>query len=200
MSYQIKLRTNIKRDDRFTSASSTDRYVQGTYTKNGWNWQRPAIEEKVKPSGKGTVFIFADGMDGQTHKEKAAELAINAVKAHFENMEELPDSDAGKNEELQLAFLEAHHAVVEDIKNHPERDGMGTNLFVHWFNENKSYLGWNSLNNFYLFRDDKLKKIDGEPFHIWSFIDQAAVTSSDEVHHSLGNKNLHHVSIRPMNL
>ncbi len=186
MNTQISIETNIKRDDIKTRNNVTDEYLVGKYHSGLWTWKRPKFREKIKASERGYIYLFVDGMNGEVQNDNAATLATTAIQRHFEDLKVLPTGDSAINQELQTAFLEAHHAIVERVKEQPFQKGMGTNAYIIWIIKDKVYAAWNSQTHFYVLSEDKLKKQAHDDFYIWSFVEGDKGIKAAEGHHSLG--------------
>lgn len=78
----------------------------------------------VEPDLK--LFAVADGLGGHQAGELASQTAIDVLTATVRDAHE-----AGQAPELELlldAFDRANTSILEDAREHPERDGMGTTL------------------------------------------------------------------------
>ena len=78
-------------------------------------------EDDLDFQRKGRLAVVADGMGGHEGGKLASAIAVETVRDGYLNH---PDGDP--REALQTAFQNAHAAIQEYARQHPELDGMGT--------------------------------------------------------------------------
>jgi serine/threonine protein phosphatase PrpC len=89
------------------------------------------------------LMVLADGMGGHEYGEIASNIAVNTFLDCFiqNTIGEIP-------KRLKLALLMANEAMADEIRLHPEKDGMGTTLVaahisdagLHWISVGDSLL------------------------------------------------------------
>jgi PPM family protein phosphatase len=79
----------------------------------------PAADEEFLR--KGRLIAIADGMGGHAGGKVASALALDSIRAVFEN-----GSAADPSDVLISGFARAQEAIRSHVASHPELDGMGT--------------------------------------------------------------------------
>ncbi|MGH9696328.1 MAG: protein phosphatase 2C domain-containing protein, partial [Bryobacteraceae bacterium] len=83
----------------------------------------PASDEEFER--KGRLIAIADGMGGHAGGKVASTLALDSIRATFENGSAGdPPSDPG--DILISGFARAQQSILSHVASHPELDGMGT--------------------------------------------------------------------------
>lgn len=106
-------------------------------------------------SEPGLLLSVADGMGGAEAGEVASKLAVDAIRAYFNEL--LAASKPPFTPEfIANALVEVLHyanqAIVDHALNNPSTSGMGTTMILGWLYEQTLHIGWIGDSRAYLFR------------------------------------------------
>ncbi|MBM3318647.1 MAG: serine/threonine-protein phosphatase [Candidatus Eisenbacteria bacterium] len=126
---------------------------------------RPANEDSLHaapaPDGKaathGRIFIVADGMGGHAAGEVASALAVSTVAERYYAAPVTADADPAPS--LTASFLDAHQAIREDARSHPERRRMGTTCTALLLRGGEFWTAHIGDSRAYLFRGGTLRRL-----------------------------------------
>jgi protein phosphatase len=104
-------------------------------------------------SGKGILFIIADGMGGHAGGKEASSLAVNVIKNVFLN-----STSSDLELVLKEALEEANSQIFNKSENSKELKGMGTTCSALILKENKGFISHIGDSKIYLIESDYVKK------------------------------------------
>ncbi len=109
---------------------------------------REANEDTLLRDDDARLFVVADGMGGHRAGEVASATAVEAVREHLDD-----------GNDLALAVGAANTSVFEKAQDNPEMRGMGTTLTAMRVEEGTAYIGHVGDSRAYLLRDGQLTQV-----------------------------------------
>ena len=90
---------------------------------------------------KGSVFVVADGMGGESAGEIASEIAVQSIRAFIHT--ELNKEEVQPFEKiLESALVFAHNKIKDACRNNADYIGMGTTATICLLTSEKIYISW----------------------------------------------------------
>jgi serine/threonine protein phosphatase PrpC len=114
---------------------------------------RPRNEDRFHVDAARGIFIVVDGVGGHTGGERAAEIAVDAVRARLER-------DTGSLvERLREAIAGANEAIHDESRARPELSGMACVLTAALVNNGRVYAGHVGDTRLYKLRANDIVKL-----------------------------------------
>lgn len=120
------------------------------------------------------LFIVADGMGGYHGGDIASELAIDTIKEHLLDLDEISQAD------IKKSILEANTKVWSKTKSNTELQGMGTTVVIASIDENNR-LTWGNVGDsrLYICSDDKLVQLTTDHSLVQSLVDSGVLPEEE---------------------
>lgn len=106
--------------------------------------------------------IVADGMGGHAGGEEASRIACQAIQSYLVKHWHAVEHNSAL---LEVAFLQANQAIVQEQQHYPQRSDMGTTAVVVIFREQQVYCAHVGDSRLYRLRGAKLQQITED--HTW---------------------------------
>ena len=136
--------------------------------------------------GRAALLIVADGVGGQQAGEKASETALETVAQYAtQAMQYYTVDEAAEErfvEELRMAVMRTHEAVVLEAEEYPERQGMATTLTVVKVINRRGYVIQVGDSRCYLLRNGELSQITRDQTIAQDLVDQGVMSDATAEH------------------
>lgn len=132
----------------------------------------------------GCLFAVADGMGGHRAGEVASELAIEAVKETFR---QLDDAHKEPVATIQKAFALAAQRIEERAKVDDACEGMGTTLTMAFKSEDVLYIGHIGDSRAFVVKDGGIKQITKDHSLVAELVRTGAISSDEAKNHPQRN-------------
>jgi protein phosphatase len=139
----------------------------------------PAGDEEFER--KGRLIAIADGMGGHAGGKVASTLALDSLRAVFEN------GSADASEMLISGFASAQQSILSHVASHPELDGMGTTCtaaILHRGNLSYGHIGDSRL---YLLRAGNFGPITEDHSLVNQLVESGVLTPEQAAGHQQKN-------------
>lgn len=139
----------------------------------------PAADEEFER--KGRLIAVADGMGGHAGGKVASTLALDSLRAVFEN------GTADSSEMLMTGFASAQQSILNHVASHPELDGMGTTCtaaILHRGNLSYGHIGDSRL---YLLRAGSFGPITQDHSLVNQLVESGVLTPEQAASHQQKN-------------
>jgi serine/threonine protein phosphatase PrpC len=131
---------------------------------------------------KGRLAIVADGMGGHEGGKLASTIAVEAVRDEYLNH---PDGDPCQA--LQTAFQNAHAAIQEYARQHPELHGMGTTCTAVTILDSELCYGHVGDSRLYLIRGYNISRITQDHSQVERLVQDGLITPEEAAVHPQRN-------------
>lgn len=123
---------------------------------------RSANQDSYFIDPEGRFVIVADGMGGHAGGEEASHIATQVIQTCLvKNWDSVEPNSAL----LEVAFLQANQAIVQEQQHYPQRSDMGTTAVVVIFREQQVYCAHIGDSRLYRLREAQLQQITED--HTW---------------------------------
>lgn len=135
---------------------------------NEWSFDE---DEMLELSVKGALMAVADGVGGANAGEVASYVAIESVKASFEELVDISQSIQGREKLLEETILKAHQDILTHQQKEPETAGMCTTLILGWVKDNHLHVGWVGDSRCYIHHEGiTLLPFTNDHSLVWDFV------------------------------
>lgn len=150
------------------------------------------VADQVESLSKaGCLLVVADGMGGMNAGEVASAIAIETVKAAFNQerlTEEVLSSPQSRTKYLEKVIVDSDAAIKKRSCVDKECEGMGSTLILAWLYDNQVTVSWCGDSRAYLYREtDGLKQISKDHSYVQSLVDEGKITIEEAFDHPYGN-------------
>jgi PPM family protein phosphatase len=139
-------------------------------------------EDDLDFQRKGRLAVVADGMGGHEGGKLASAIAVEAVRDEYLNH---PDGDP--LQALQSAFQNAHSAIQEYVRQHPELDGMGTTCTAVAILNSQLCYGHVGDSRLYLIRSYNISRITRDHSQVERLVQDGLITPEEAAVHPQRN-------------
>jgi len=140
----------------------------------------PAADEEF--NRKGRLIAIADGMGGHAGGKIASTLALDAIRAVFEN-----GSGGGPSEILVSGFAHAQRSILSHVESHPEFDGMGTTCTAAILHRGNLFYGHIGDSRLYLLHDGKFAIVTEDHSLVNQLVQSGALAPDQAASHQQKN-------------
>ncbi len=143
----------------------------------------PAGDEEF--DRKGRLIAIADGMGGHAGGKVASTLALDSLRAIFEN----GSADAGSDPSATLisGFASAQQSILNHVASHPELDGMGTTCTAAILHRGNLFYGHIGDSRLYLLRAGNFGPITEDHSLVNQLVESGALTPEEAAGHQQKN-------------
>ena len=151
--------------------------VSPDLTTNNWY----LTDKLIKLSSKGSLLVLADGMGGTNAGEIASAIAVDTIKKFFSELKIVESISESKAKDiLKKSIVLAHDEIVNQAKNNPAYQGMGTTIIVAWILKDTAIISWCGDSRGYLFRKNEgLKIITKDHSLVWEMVKSGRLTPEE---------------------
>lgn len=135
-------------------------------------------EDEQEFLDKGRLAVVADGMGGHEGGEMASRIAVERVRDAY-----LAHPDGDTRENLIAAFHEAHTAIQQYAREHPELEGMGTTCTCAVLKNNQLYYGHIGDSRLYLIRNPAISRVTEDHSYVQRLVRQGVLTPEQAAVH-----------------
>jgi len=129
------------------------------------------------------LCLVADGLGGAAAGEVASRIFLETAVKVFQNP--TPRTVAEVTKRVQVCFLMANEAIMNNIKENPAHQGMGCTAELMAFSEEEFVLGHIGDSRTYRFRDGRLRRLTKDHSLVQEQIDKGIITPEDARTHPL---------------
>jgi protein phosphatase len=131
---------------------------------------------------KGRLIAIADGMGGHAGGKVASTLALDSLRAVFEN-----GSTGSPAEILASGFAHAQQAILNHIETHPELEGMGTTCTAAILHRGSLFYAHIGDSRLYLLHDGRFAPITEDHSLVNQLVQSGALTPDQAAGHQQKN-------------
>lgn len=131
-----------------------------------------------EPTGKGRLFIIADGMGGHRGGKQASSIAVNTVNEIYFSF---PDNDVKAG--LLHAAQQANDRINEYTINHPELLGMGTTLTIMVVTDKCGYIAHVGDSRVYHVTRESIAQLTKDHSKVAEMARRGMITADEARHH-----------------
>jgi PPM family protein phosphatase len=131
----------------------------------------------------GHLFIVCDGIGGHSGGEIASELAVEAIKKHFNSL----DGIINEESELRKSIINANEIILDAAKSNPLLFEMGSTITMLLIKENKAYTANLGDSRIYFSRDGKIIQLTKDHTLVQQLIDKGIIKAKDAKKHPKRN-------------
>jgi PPM family protein phosphatase len=142
----------------------------------------PAADEEF--DRKGRLIAIADGMGGHVGGKIASTLALDSLRAVFENGSA---ADPDPADLLVSGFARAQQAIVSHIESHPELDGMGTTCTAAILHRGNLFYGHIGDSRLYLLHGGNFGPVTQDHSLVNQLLESGAITPDQAAGHQQKN-------------
>ena len=128
------------------------------------------------------IFLVVDGIGGQAGGEKAAEIAVQRVRARLERQ------TGSVEQRVREAITMANNEILKVARASPEFDGMACVLTVVVLENGTAVVGHVGDSRLYQVRHGEIRKITHDHSPVGEREDQGDLTELDAMHHPRRNE------------
>jgi len=126
---------------------------------------------------RGRLIVVADGMGGHEGGEIASGIAVEMVRQTWQSVE-------GDPTDLLVAALSNAHAAIQDYaREHPELAGMGTTCTAAAIVGERLYYGHVGDSRLYLFHHGGIRRVTHDHSLVQRLVDSGAITPEEAENH-----------------
>lgn len=129
------------------------------------------------------VFVVADGMGGHAAGEVASHIFTATVEKQL-----LSDDTVLDEGGLRQIFTAGNEAILESIREHPERSGMGTTATMLCVDGKTAYWGHVGDSRLYLLRNGSLEQITTDHTYVAELLAAGSISTAEAMEHP--NRNM----------
>jgi len=139
-------------------------------------------DEDLAFERKGRLAVVADGMGGHAGGKLASTIAVEAVRDGYLN-----HTDSNPRQALRSAFQDAHTAIQEYARQHPELRGMGTTCTAVAILDKKLHYGHVGDSRLYLIRASTISRITQDHSQVARLVQDGLITPEEASVHPQRN-------------
>ncbi|MBI1185415.1 SpoIIE family protein phosphatase [bacterium] len=154
-------------------------------SKKEWAFKR---DEVLALSERGALLVVADGMGGTNAGEVASHLAQKAIQELFDELKEVPKTDAEREKILRNFIIQAHTTIVNHQHKNLDTAGMGTTLVIAWIINDSVHVAWSGDSRCYLYQGQKqLYPFTDDHSLVWQMVMEGQMTPEEARVHPESN-------------
>jgi len=157
-------------------ANLSDTGTTRTENEDYYCYAEPASDEEFRK--KGRLAIVADGMGGHAGGQVASGIAVDQVRQVY-----LDHPADEPQEALVAAFREAHAAILDYAREHPELRGMGTTCTVAVVRDSDLFFGHVGDSRLYLIRDGSISRVTQDHSLVGRMVREGLLTPEEAAVH-----------------
>ena len=127
---------------------------------------------------KGRLALVADGMGGHEGGQVASGIAVDIVRQAY-----LATREEGPRGALMAAFRDAHGAIREFAREHPELAGMGTTCTAAALQDHTLHYGHVGDSRLYLVRDGAIAQLTEDHSYVNRLVREGRLTPEEAAIH-----------------
>ncbi len=127
---------------------------------------------------KGRLAVVADGMGGHAGGQIASAIAVERVREVY-----FGDPSEDPNESLRAALSDAHAAIQNCARQHPELMGMGTTCTCAVVRDRQLYYGHVGDSRLYLIRNSSISRITEDQTLVGRLLREGAISAEEAAVH-----------------
>ena len=127
---------------------------------------------------KGRLIVVADGMGGHEGGQVASAIAVETVRDAY-----IADPGDDPEEALSHAFEQAHRAILDRAREHPELHGMGTTCTAAAIVEGQLFFGHVGDSRLYLIRGSRLLQLSEDHSLVARMVRDGMLTPEEAATH-----------------
>lgn len=127
---------------------------------------------------KGRLAVVADGMGGHEGGQMASGIAVETVRNTYLNH---PGDDPV--EALRAAFQQAHAAILDSARDHPELHGMGTTCTAAVVRDGRLFYGHVGDSRLYLIRGFSISQLTEDHSRVGQMVRAGMITPEEAAVH-----------------
>lgn len=142
-------------------------------------------------SGKGALFVVADGMGGVKAGEVASELVIETVKEHFTVQclnENILATESTRRKYLRETIIAADQRIKAAGKDNPNYEGMGSTIVIAWLFKDCISIAWVGDSRAYRYNPvSGLEQLSHDHSYVQELVDKGLLLPEYAFDHPDGN-------------
>lgn len=161
-------------ESRVTHCSLSDVGLAREQNEDSLGWMTP------EESGRGWLFIVADGMGGAAAGSAASQLAVKTVKEVYPRC---VGAGAEVFDAIRDAIEEANGAILDYAQTDESLRGMGTTITVLAIVDDLAYTAHVGDSRIYRFRGGRLEQLSRDHTRVQMLADQGIITPAEAQDH-----------------
>lgn len=129
-------------------------------------------------------FILADGMGGYTGGQIASRIAVESAKDFFNETPQVSVSE----EVMKRSILYANKVILDQKREYPELNQMGSTLITAAINKDKIYWAHVGDSRIYFFKNKTLNQITEDHSFVMKLLKNGTITIEEANHHPRKNE------------
>jgi len=158
------------------AASLTDVGRQRSNNEDSYLYWEPDSDDDFLRRGR--LAVVADGMGGYEGGQEASRLAIETVRAIYDNA-----FDGDPQSTLSAAFQAAHQNIQRYAQDHPQFYGMGTTCTALSIVGRQLHFAHVGDSRLYLIRADSISRLTRDHSYVGRLVESGIVRSEDAESH-----------------
>jgi len=158
------------------AASLTDVGRQRSNNEDSYLYWEPDSDEDFLR--KGRLAVVADGMGGYEGGQEASRLAVETVRAIYDNA-----FGSDPQSTLTAAFQAAHQNIQRYAQDHPQFYGMGTTCTALSIVERQLHFAHVGDSRLYLIRPESISRLTRDHSYVGRLVESGIVRSEDAESH-----------------
>ena len=139
-------------------------------------------EDDLDFQRKGRLAVVADGMGGHEGGKVASTIDVETVRDRY-----LTDPEEDQCQALKTAFENAHAAILEYARQHPELAGMGTTCTAAILSDGHLCFGHVGDSRLYLIRNGAISKLTVDHSRVARMVEDGLITPDEASVHPQRN-------------
>lgn len=157
-------------------ANLTDTGLVRTANEDYYCYMEPDDDELFRV--KGRLAVVADGMGGHIGGQVASGIAVDTIRRVY-----LADPSEDPREALVAAFREAHAAIHDYVRSHPELKSMGTTCTAAVVRDFRLYYGHIGDSRLYLTHNGAISQVTRDHSMVNRLVEQGKLTPEEAAVH-----------------
>lgn len=155
--------------------------------------QRTNNEDTCWADDDEQYYLVADGVGGNAAGEVASRIFLETVQETFASSFLLDPDDVAVA--INQCFYFAHEGILDNVKEHPERKGMGCTAEVLVLIDDTAVIGHVGDSRSYLFRSGKLEQLTDDHSFVFEQVKAGVISPEEAKTHRFRNLILRAVGI-----